>query len=105
MHGGNAIINAALTIFGLALGGRDVTKVIGNTVAMGYDNDCTAATAGSIVGAVVGASGVPEHWYKPFNNKVRTYLTGHEWFTIDDIVRRFGKVAQTVWKSSAGSET
>jgi ADP-ribosylglycohydrolase len=98
MHPVHTVNNAALTIFGLALGGRDVTKVIGNTVAMGYDNDCTAATAGSIVGAVVGASGVPEHWHKPFRNKVRTYINGHEWFKIDDVVRRFGKAAEAVWR-------
>ncbi len=98
MHPVHTVNNAALTIFGLALGGRDVTAVIGNTVAMGYDNDCTAATAGSIVGAVVGAGEMPEHWYKPFHNKVRTYINGHEWFAIDDVVRRFGKAAQAVWK-------
>ncbi len=104
MSGVHTVINAALTIFGLALGGRDVTKVIGNTVAMGYDNDCTAATAGSIVGAVVGAGEVPAHWSKPFHNKVRTYIKGHEWFTIDDIVRRFGKTAEAVWKLAAECE-
>jgi ADP-ribosylglycohydrolase len=100
MHPVHTVNNAALTIFGLALGGRDVTKVIGNTVAMGYDNDCTAATAGSIVGAVVGASAVPEHWYKPFHNKVRTYMIRREWFTNTDIVKRFGKVAQSVWDAA-----
>ena len=91
--------NAALVIFGLALGGRDVTKVIGNTVAMGLDNDCTGATAGSIVGAVVGADGIPEHWTKPFRNKVRTYIKKKEWFTNTDIARRFTCVARSVWES------
>ena len=43
---------------------------------MGYDNDCTAA-AGSIIGAVKGISGILEHWYKNFNNKVLTYINGH----------------------------
>jgi len=52
--------NACLTVFGLMIGGNDVTKVISETVAMGDDNDCTAATAGSIVGAIVGKSGVPK---------------------------------------------
>jgi ADP-ribosylglycohydrolase len=88
--------NACLTIFGLAIGGRDVTKVIGSTVAMGLDNDCTAATAGSIVGAVVGAAGVPEHWTKPFGGKVRTYMKGREWFTVPAIVKRFANVAKAV---------
>jgi len=89
--------NACLTIFGLALGGRDVTKVLGNTVAMGMDNDCTAATAGSIVGAVVGAPAVPKHWIRPFRNKARTYINGHQWFTNSDIVRRFTDAARAVW--------
>ncbi len=90
--------NACLTLFGLALGRRDVTKVIGNTVAMGLDNDCTAATAGSIVGACVGASNVPSHWYEPFNGRVRTYMNGREWFDIDDIVKRFKTQARAVWQ-------
>lgn len=89
--------NACLTIFGLALGGCDVTKVIGNTVAMGMDNDCTAATAGSIVGAVVGAANVPAHWYKPFANKTRTYIIGNEWFKNDQITQRFATVARKIW--------
>jgi ADP-ribosylglycohydrolase len=92
--------NACLTLFGLALGGRDVTKVIGNTVAMGMDNDCTAATAGSIVGAAVGADNVPARWCAPFAGKVRTYMNGHEWFTIPDIVDRFTAAARAVWNAS-----
>jgi ADP-ribosylglycohydrolase len=99
MHSVHTLNNACLTIFGLALGGRDVTKVIGNTVAMGMDNDCTTATAGSIVGAVVGVEGVPEHWYKPFGNKVRTYMNGQEWFTNTGIFRRFPAVARCVWQT------
>jgi ADP-ribosylglycohydrolase len=100
MHPVHTNNNACLTIFGLALGGRDVTKVIGNTVAMGMDNDCTGATAGSIVGACVGIDGVPEHWYKPFQNKVRTYINGHEWFTVPDVVKRFTKAAKAVWSGA-----
>ncbi|MCE5326526.1 MAG: ADP-ribosylglycohydrolase family protein [Planctomycetaceae bacterium] len=92
----HTVNNAACTIFGLALGGTDVTAVLGNTVAIGLDNDCTAATAGSIVGAVVGAKGIAGHWYKPFRNRVRTYMTGKEWFTIPDILRRFARAAKAV---------
>ena len=49
------------------------TEVIGQTVAMGLDNDCTTGTAGNIVEAVVGADGMPEHWYRPFSDKARTF--------------------------------
>lgn len=88
--------NACLTVFGIHLGGRDFTKVISNTVAMGLDNDCTAATAGSIVGAVIGKEFLPEHWYKPFNNTIISYLNNIEKFDIDDVLARFKKQAEIV---------
>jgi ADP-ribosylglycohydrolase len=87
-------INACLTIFGLTIGGNDFTKVIGQTVAMGYDNDCTAATAGSIFGALYGIDKIPLHWYKNFNNKVLTYINGHPEFQIDDLIKRFTDCAR-----------
>ena len=34
------------------------------------DNDCTAATAGSIVGAVVGKKGIPSRWHRRFHDTV-----------------------------------
>ena len=88
--------NNALTIWGLAVGGDDFTKVIGETVSMGQDNDCTAATAGSIFGAVYGTSAIPEHWTRNFNNKVATYLNGQAPFAIDDTVDRFVVQAERV---------
>jgi ADP-ribosylglycohydrolase len=94
----HTINNACLTVFGLMIGGNDATKVLSQTVAMGMDNDCTAATAGSIVGAIVGKSNIPQHWYKSFNNKVYSYMTGNEEFRIDDLLDRFEKQAQLVHK-------
>jgi len=99
MSGVHTNNNACLTIFGLLIGGNDVTKVISETVAMGLDNDCTAATAGSIVGAIVGKNGIPEHWVKNFNNKVLSYLNGLEEFKIDDLVNRFTEQAVKVYSN------
>ena len=96
MHNVHTINNACLTIWGITIGGTDVTRVIGETVAMGLDNDCTAATAGSIVGAVVGKRGVPKKWTRKFNNTVHSYLKGHKKFRIDDLVRRFARQAEAV---------
>lgn len=89
--------NACLTIFGLMIGGNDVTKVISETVAMGLDNDCTAATAGSIVGAIVGKNGIPTHWHRNFNNKIHSFLKNIDEFEIDDVVNRFTAQAQKVF--------
>jgi ADP-ribosylglycohydrolase len=93
-------LNACLTVFGLMIGGEDFTKVISQTVAMGYDNDCTAATAGSIFGAARGIAGIPEHWYKGFNNKILTYINGHPELAIDDIIRRFAAQAEKSFASA-----
>ena len=92
--------NNALTIWGLAVGGDDYTKVIGETVAMGQDNDCTAATAGSIFGAVYGKSAIPDHWTRNSNNIFYTYLKGRSPFTIDDIIDRFVAQAERVLAGS-----
>ena len=89
MHMIHTINNAVLTVWGLMLGGNDVSKVISETVAMGLDNDCNAATAGSIVGAIAGKKNVQKHWYKNFNNKVYSYIIGHSEFEIDNLIKRF----------------
>ncbi len=94
MHQVHTINNACLTIWGLTIGGTDLTRVIGETVAMGMDNDCTAATAGSICGAVIGKENIPAHWYAHFNDTVHTYLNGHPHESLSDMVSRFTRLAE-----------
>lgn len=96
MSGVHTNNNACLTIFGLMIGGGDFTRTIGETVAMGLDNDCTAATAGSLLGAVLGIDGIPAHWYERFNNRVLSYLTGQDSFSISDLLSRFAAQARKV---------
>lgn len=97
MHPVHTNNNACLTIFGLMIGGTDVTRVLSETVAMGMDNDCTTATAGSIVGAIVGKKGVPKHWYKRFNNTVHSYLINRKKFKITALIKRFTRQAERVF--------
>lgn len=97
MHPVHTLNNACLTIWGLTIGGTDFSKVISQTVAMGLDNDCTAATAGSICGAVVGRKGIPSRWTRPFRNTIRSYLIGRERFAIDDVLARFARQARRVF--------
>lgn len=96
MHPVHTNNNACLTVFGLMLGQNDFTRTAGTVVAMGLDNDCTAATAGSILGAIVGAGGIAPHWTRRFHNRVHTYIRGHEVFALDDVVRRFLAQVQAV---------
>ena len=99
MHAANTPNNACLTVFGLMLGEGDFTKTIGTVIAMGLDNDCTGATAGSIIGAIVGRSGIPDHWTKNFNDKVRTYMIGYPEFSIEDLISRYVIQALTAMKN------
>ncbi|NQT92636.1 MAG: ADP-ribosylglycohydrolase family protein [Lentisphaerae bacterium] len=96
MYPAHILNNACLTVWGITIGGTDFSRVIGETVAMGLDNDCTAATAGSLVGAVIGADGIPAHWSARFDNTVHSYLVGRRRFTISGLVRRFARQARIV---------
>ncbi len=95
----HTVNNACLTVWGLTIGGADFTRVIGETVAMGLDNDCTGATAGSIAGAVVGKRGIPVHWYRRFHNTVHSYLKRRPVFRIDDLIARFTRHARRMARS------
>ena len=85
----HAVNNACLVIWGVLLGENDFTKGISETVAMAYDNDCTAATVGSILGAHMGIDAIPDYWYKPWNNRIKSYLFGKPEFNLSDIISRF----------------
>ena len=94
MSGVHTDNNLCLTVFGLMIGGDDFTRCIGETVAMGFDNDCTAATVGSLFGAAKGLSAIPMHWHEPFRNRILTYLRGQESLFIDDVLGRFASLAE-----------
>jgi ADP-ribosylglycohydrolase len=97
MFEGHASNNALLVVLGIHIGGTDFTKVIGETIAMGMDNDCTGATAGSIVGAVVGKKGIPEHWYSPFHNRMQSEFNDvPEFYDFDDLCRRYIAQAKSI---------
>jgi ADP-ribosylglycohydrolase len=92
----HTINNACLTVWGITIGKKNITRVLGETVAMGMDNDCTAATAGSIVGAVVGRKGIPPKWYQGFGDTIHSYLIDKKRFSIRDVFRRFAKLARRI---------
>lgn len=92
----HAINNACLTIWGILLGKDDFSKGISHTVAMAYDNDCTAATVGSVLGAHLGIDAIPEFWYAPWNNTAVSYLNGIDKFNIEEVIERFHVLKKTL---------
>lgn len=55
----HALPNLGFTVLALLEGQGDLTATIALAINAGWDTDCTAATAGAIIGGIAGASGLP----------------------------------------------
>ena len=90
----HTINNAAITVAGLMYGGGNFEKTITLTVMGGLDTDCTAATAGSVIGAMKGAVELPNKWTKPLGSSVLTYLKVQKpQYLWSDLAKRFTRQA------------
>lgn len=69
--GSKGLINFAFTLLALCAGGGDFKETIRLTVNFGWDADCTAATAGALLGALYGDSCMPMDW----KEKMGAHLT------------------------------
>lgn len=61
--------NIGFTLLALLWGEYDFGKTMLIAINSGYDTDCTCATAGAILGGILGADRIPEKWKKPIGNK------------------------------------
>jgi ADP-ribosylglycohydrolase len=84
-HPVHTINNACLVIMGLLHGRMDFGRTICMTVMGGWDTDCTGATAGSVLGAMLGADRLPPRWIRPLNNRVESIVIGYSDVKITDI--------------------
>ena len=57
----DARTNVPFTFLGLLYGGEDLEETMLSTLRCGYDTDCTMATAGALLGQMLGASRIPAH--------------------------------------------
>ena len=58
----DAKINAAYIVIGLLYGNGDFGKTVDISTRCGQDSDCNPASAGGILGAMIGYDGIPEYW-------------------------------------------
>jgi ADP-ribosylglycohydrolase len=61
----DAKINAAYIIIGLLYGEGDYGKTMEISTRCGQDSDCNPASAGGILGTMLGYSAIPEYWKAP----------------------------------------
>lgn len=70
--GWEAPSNIGLIVLSLLYGEKDFGKTICLAVNCGEDTDCTAATAGSLLGILLGMDGIDEKWAKPIGTNLKT---------------------------------
>ncbi len=92
-HPVHTINNALLCVMGLLHGEGDLRRSIAIAVMGGLDTDCSGATVGSVVGALLGANGVPEDLSAPLNDTLETALSGVTQLRISDLVERSLRMA------------
>ncbi len=61
----DAKLNSAYVVIGLLYGDGDYAKTIETATRCGQDADCNPATAGGILGTVLGYSNIPDYWKDP----------------------------------------
>ena len=76
LHWVHVANNAASIAFALARGDGDFGRSISLAVTAGWDTDSVGATVGGLVGAVVGADGLPTRWVAPIDDRLATSLPG-----------------------------
>jgi len=100
----DANVNAAYVVIGLLYGRGDFGKTIDISTRCGQDSDCNPASAGGILGTMIGYSGIPVKWIAAINqvedlpfsytelslNKV--YTTGYK-HAIEMITKHGGEVS------------
>lgn len=85
---GSVITNAAVVAHSLLYGGGDFAKTAGTAVMCGYDTDCNGATAGSVVGMLLGKSGIPAVWYETFSGELLTSVEGYNRVSVDSLTEK-----------------
>jgi ADP-ribosylglycohydrolase len=95
-HGVHTINNAVIVLLGLLYGDMDLGQTISIAVMGGFDTDCNGATAGSILGALLGASALPGEWIEPLGDRVTSYVIGYFDNPISGLARRTLAVARQV---------
>lgn len=95
-HPVHTINNACLVLLGLLHSGGDFTRAISIAVMGGLDTDCNGATAGSVMGALLGAAALPEQWTAPVHDTLHSALEGFNVNRISDLAQRSVEMAEKV---------
>jgi ADP-ribosylglycohydrolase len=89
----HAVNNVAAIVVALLWGDGAFGRTVGLAVAAGWDTDSCAASAGSICGASLGRSRLPERWIAPLDDSLDTAIAGFQGVPISELVERTARLA------------
>ncbi len=89
--------NAALVAAAIVFARGDFETAVTTAVLGGWDTDCNGATVGSVMGAMVGESGIPARWKAPLNDTLFSGLPGFHPIRISDC----GARTHALWRKLA----
>jgi ADP-ribosylglycohydrolase len=86
-HWCHTISNAEIVAIALLWGEYDFEKTICRSVMPGFDTDCNGATAGSVLGAILGADRLPSKWIAPLRDTLLTGVAGYHTVSITQMAQ------------------
>lgn len=91
--------NIGFTLIALLWGEGDFSKTMLIAINCGYDTDCTCATAGAILGGILGEKRIPEKWKEPIGDifEMGFYLK-RESYKISDLAKETCEVGIAISK-------
>ena len=86
--------NAMVVVMALLYAQKDLGRAICLAVECAFDTDCNGATIGSILGILLGKSGIDPYWYETFHSRLFTSLAGDTDVTVEQLAARTHALVQ-----------
>ncbi len=88
----HTIPNAMIVAAALLCGKKDFGKTICLAVQAAFDTDCNGATAGSVLGMMLGEKNIPGYWSAPYNKRTATAVYEYTDVSVAELVNKTIKI-------------
>lgn len=95
-HWCHTVPNAMIVCVALLFGEQNFEKTISMAVLGAFDTDCNGATAGSILGMLLGAKELPDKWIAPLNDQLKSGVDGFGLVKLSDMARRTVDITRSI---------